>query len=340
MQADIEGAVQIVRLAAGFEWSWTIGNLESFCAAVGWREKRRSELGTSYETGLDLERNHARARFGRAFLVGLGAGPEEEVLEIRVLVTDGIEPEDPYSDEDMVDLFAELSSRLADELGRPSRRGISSRPELVWDLPGLVLTLMAGNRLALTISNPAYRRWHDSSMSVEEGAVPSADNRRGLSIPSTWPEFSRALALTLALLPEDGRLSLTASPDWSITFVMDEFHLDSIMQLKSGATAALPAELRAQLVEQGWVEGTNRHGDHWDRSLQWPVRLPEFRQLTDSAAQTLQTIFGVKRPSDLQIKAWATRGENVPTISLLGPSHVIGSNTRAITHRRFARRRR
>ncbi|MFE3099217.1 DUF6301 family protein [Nocardia tengchongensis] len=323
MQADIDGAVQIARLAAGFDWSWTTSNLEDFCSAAGWREEKPSQHGASYHTGLDLQRNNARVRFDRGFLATLGASAQQEVPEAWVLVTDRVDPDDPYSEESLVDLFAQLSGRISEELGPASRRDFGSRPGLVWDLPKLVLVLEMNNRLSLTMSNPLYRRWHDQSVRVEEGIMPSdEDDQTNLTRPSTWSEFSRASALTAALLPEDGRLSIAASPGWSITFVMDELQLKCIIRLKSDGVAAVrvPAEQRIRLVEQGWVEGTDRFGDHWDRSVEWPVRLRDARELTDAAVESLQTMIGVACPSDLRIDAWAIRGEIVPDISRLGPS--------------------
>ncbi len=36
MHVDIEGATRIVRLAAEFDWTWALDDLEPFCAQAGW----------------------------------------------------------------------------------------------------------------------------------------------------------------------------------------------------------------------------------------------------------------------------------------------------------------
>ena len=52
MHVDIEGATRIARLAAEFDWTWAVDDLEPFCAQAGWEVVELDQTGASIRTGL------------------------------------------------------------------------------------------------------------------------------------------------------------------------------------------------------------------------------------------------------------------------------------------------
>lgn len=52
MHVDIEGATRIARLAAEFDWTWSVDDLEPFCAQAGWEVVELDQTGASIRTGL------------------------------------------------------------------------------------------------------------------------------------------------------------------------------------------------------------------------------------------------------------------------------------------------
>ncbi|MDF2899187.1 MAG: hypothetical protein K0Q46_5973, partial [Rhodococcus erythropolis] len=64
MHVDIEGATRIARLAAEFDWTWAVDDLEPFCAQAGWELVELDQTGASIRTGLRVGRPES-IMFGR-----------------------------------------------------------------------------------------------------------------------------------------------------------------------------------------------------------------------------------------------------------------------------------
>ncbi|MFD6104446.1 DUF6301 family protein [Nocardia salmonicida] len=320
MQTDIEGAIRVARLASSFDWTWTSDNLDNFSTTVGWHAQRYSSRSVTFQTGLNLGRDWAEARFDRHRLATTQPGQDVEVSYARVSISDRVDPDDLYSREELVDIFAEMHGRLVAELGSVSRRNIGSTPGLVWDLPNQVLVLDSGSRLTLSLNNPVYCEWRDRLVSVvEAGDLPEDDDDLEdlPPRPSSWPQFVRALALTVAFMPEDSAISLSAPTGSKIYLRMNEFHVEVVIHPVEGDLQFLD-DLRPDLAQLGWIESVDRFGNHLKKSVEWPSPMHQFGGIAESAMTTLRSISGIATPANIEIESWAIRGDNTADISLLG----------------------
>ena len=77
MHVDIEGATRIARLAAEFDWTWAVDDLEPFCAQAGWELVELRHAGGSIRTNFHVSRPTANM-FGR----------QHRMDSISILVTD------------------------------------------------------------------------------------------------------------------------------------------------------------------------------------------------------------------------------------------------------------
>ena len=72
MHVDIEGATRIARLAAEFDWTWAVDDLEPFCAQAGWELVELRQGGASIRTNLHVSRPKANM-FGRQHRIEIGS---------------------------------------------------------------------------------------------------------------------------------------------------------------------------------------------------------------------------------------------------------------------------
>lgn len=56
MRADIERAAQAVRVAAEFDWTWTVDDLQPFCDRVGWQLSGLDERFPTATTNFEVNR--------------------------------------------------------------------------------------------------------------------------------------------------------------------------------------------------------------------------------------------------------------------------------------------
>ncbi|WP_254699193.1 DUF6301 family protein [Rhodococcus sp. SGAir0479] len=59
MHVDIEGATRVARLTAEFDRTWTVDDLEPFCAQAGWELVEPRQAGGSIRTNLHVSRREA-----------------------------------------------------------------------------------------------------------------------------------------------------------------------------------------------------------------------------------------------------------------------------------------
>ena len=93
MHVDIEGATQIARLAAEFDWTWAVDDLEPFCAQAGWELVELRHAGGSIRTNFHVSRPTANM-FGRQHgLMHSGSGRASNPVRIlprELIVPDGL----------------------------------------------------------------------------------------------------------------------------------------------------------------------------------------------------------------------------------------------------------
>ena len=70
MHVDIEGATRIARLAAEFDWTWAVDDLEPFCAQAGWELVEFGQTGGSIRTDLRVGRPNRTCSGGNTEWIG------------------------------------------------------------------------------------------------------------------------------------------------------------------------------------------------------------------------------------------------------------------------------
>lgn len=303
MHADIEGAVRIARLAADFDWTWTVGSLEQFCRAAGWKQPVPDEFGYGAEilTNLSVSSPAAYASFDPRFYRRTGL-PEGEVAYLVVALTDSIAGDATEENETLIDSFAEITTRLASEFGEPSRLH-GTQPGIVWELPELVtLELRLDfNRqgIALRIVNAWY---HDrESRSSRQSDDQDEDEHELFPVDDTWPsslewsECSAELALGLAHLPPGGVVQLTVDEEFAALFAMDLLKLWCVISV--GAES--PEEMRRRLTDHGWSVPNAEAKSLWRRSIRWPAAYAEFLAFSEDFLSNLVAAHPTASPSDV-----------------------------------------
>ncbi|WP_331757940.1 DUF6301 family protein (plasmid) [Nocardia sp. NBC_01377] len=181
MQVDYDGAVRIARLAAAFDWSWTVADVEPFCAAAGWRfepfPKTSKTLSLQVTTDLAINRQDGLAR--ASVLEVKRWRPSRTMLnDFSVYITDVTTVGDV--DADLTDAFAGLTARLTSELAEPTRWATGDDDldqEVGWELPKSVIVLSASypvqsppkptGAIRLKLINPVYQAFNDAAAEYE-----------------------------------------------------------------------------------------------------------------------------------------------------------------------------
>ena len=153
MHVDIEGATRIARLAAEFDWTWAVDDLEPFCARAGWEVVELDQTGASIRTGLRVGRPES-IMFGR----------QHRMNWISIFVTDVADDATPMTvvrpllDEG----FTNLDVAFTALLGTATSAELEPKAALRWDLPKAVISLHLGvNAIDLRLTSPGYQAWVD-----------------------------------------------------------------------------------------------------------------------------------------------------------------------------------
>ncbi|MGW0251988.1 DUF6301 family protein [Nocardia goodfellowii] len=160
MHVDIEGTKRIARLAAGYDWSWTIDNLELFCAEAGWQVTERYPNGASIQTNISVERPQARmymrsrsVDYITAFVADM-ADDNVPMSEVRPLLDEG---------------FASLREALTPILGIPARFEPGAEANVRWDLPEITISVgQSFSSLHLHLKSPKYQARMDEPEPLDE----------------------------------------------------------------------------------------------------------------------------------------------------------------------------
>ncbi|GAB2555190.1 DUF6301 family protein [Nocardia sp. NPDC004722] len=312
MQADFDGAVRIAQLAAGFDWSWTVANVEQFCQEAGWRSEPLSYGGTELHTGLSVSQPWGRAEHASEFLREC-CSDGGEVKELRVLVTDVADDATSEGHIWLVDSFAELAERLTLEVGPPLGPVNIYGPTVVWNLANAVLLLSTHidhGTIQLKIADPVYRQWEiecadddDDSDEDEQAELSGSDGDQ--VFPRTWLELTTALALTLSRLSVGAQVELAASRDRIARFDMGWQTLEcSVSRSAARRTMGhLFDDDRAHWFSLGWSWTAINGEQGWGRSIEWPARYREFEAMADAVVIALRDELKVAHPKDLRVQA-------------------------------------
>ncbi|WP_141808772.1 DUF6301 family protein [Nocardia bhagyanarayanae] len=147
MRADVDRAGEIVRLAAEFDWTWSLEDQDLFYASAGWTVTERWPSGTDIVT--DLEVNQAA---GRSFCL------EGRLRYIEYRATDTLDADDLESSELTKRWFVQLSQRITSVLGLKPEPLLGMAVEFRWDHPRVVVfTCHRENYVYITLVNPQHQ---------------------------------------------------------------------------------------------------------------------------------------------------------------------------------------
>ena len=153
MHVDIEGATRIARLAAEFDWTWAIDDLEPFCAQAGWEVVELDQTGASIRTGLRVGQPES-IMFGR----------NRSMRYISIFVSDVADDATPMTVVRplLVEGFTNLDVAFTALLGTATSAKPEPKAALRWDLPKAVITLNRGvSAIHLRLKSPEYQAWID-----------------------------------------------------------------------------------------------------------------------------------------------------------------------------------
>ncbi|CRK53576.1 conserved hypothetical protein [Rhodococcus sp. RD6.2] len=187
MHVDIEGATRIDRLAAEFDWTWVVDDLEPFCSQAGWELVELREGGGSIRTDFPVSRPRANM-YGRnrsmdtiSIFVSDLADDATPMTVLRPLLDEGFTNLD-------VALTALLGTAPSAEPGPPAA--------LRWDLPKVVVRLsMSPSAIHLRLTSPGYQAWMDEpepeyedkrSRSARSHPVPKSTLTAGIGKELRW----------------------------------------------------------------------------------------------------------------------------------------------------------
>lgn len=325
MQADIEGAVRIATLAAGFKWTWTTDDIPRFCEMAGWSYvESPGERGADIRTGLHVGEPLALAVYDRRFFER-SRRPDQQVTELVLRITDRVDGTLPENHRSLTDVFAEIVDRLTTDLGKPKQPLPGPEPRVRWSLRRVVLDIgMTSRAVELRIVNPVYRDWLDEYLSREDdeegsGYEDDEDSDNLPDRPRTWPDLSAALALTLTRLPLSGVLVLGKADQTVAHFSLDWFGLSCRLPAGRGADAQRFWESnQLTMKDNGWSTEVGRSANSWIRSMRWPARYEEYEYMADSVVAALRNVFRISDPAHLDVRAWDETPNSYPDLTAFG----------------------
>ncbi|MGW5920149.1 DUF6301 family protein [Nocardia fluminea] len=310
MQADIEGAVRIARLARGFDWRWTYESAEEFSRVVGFHLGLPVDEVTPLQTGLRVDPPTGYLMRSRKFFSRHGISGQS-VSELLVYVTDRGNALDPLLHSSLVDVLAELSTVFITEFGAPTRTRPGDDAEIGWDLPEvtiLLAKLAAG--IQLSFVNPIYQNWWDAQESIDAEAEDSdwdePDPSRAESVdvsldgPQTWRERRDSLVEAVTRLPNGVELVLNAVGGNGLAFKQTDLSL--IAKISFGSGRRRENKYGDEWYEnRGWAHEGDGHQAEWVRSIEWPARYSDYESLVDAAIVVLRHPLHVGHPTEVRV---------------------------------------
>ncbi|MFR9752510.1 DUF6301 family protein [Nocardia sp. 004] len=168
MYADLDGAAALARIAAGFDWTWTLGDVPRLCAITGWRIVIRDELGIDFATDLDIRRPRANLFTDNGMAPELAAAGEE-IENISITVADLTAASHSPTAAEVAEYYELVGRRLIAELGPPRYLVDETDQELVWDLSKVSICLYPlTESVILGFVNPAFQKWEEKQAALDD----------------------------------------------------------------------------------------------------------------------------------------------------------------------------
>ncbi|WP_067567663.1 DUF6301 family protein [Nocardia acidivorans] len=308
VRVDGAGAVEIVRAAVRFGWSWDATDVRSFARRVGWATPE--PVGTM-RRGAVFSRTGLDIWWDSAMFWGSG----RRLRYVRIAVSDCAAAGNSAL---LAEALDRVRAAFIEVWGEPeSGAGPDDGP--AWIFPNLLAGLAIGpNTVDLMLVNPLDQRfWMDKR---HEAA------RRRAALGG-WGRFTEDLADYLETLPTDARLVITAPGGRYVQFAVE------------------PGEFTGELSRSEFIDPTWRYGDEVGELLiaqgwtptedaNWRCRLPRTAGRTAvshfaaRAVEALRTL-EVKAVTDLVADAWVEGGQDLEVAALGIPPHATARTQRA-----------
>lgn len=178
---------------------------------------------------------------------------------------------------------------------------------------------------ALRIVNPVHQRWWDNWAARDDEddgiAVAEEDLEPLLARPTSWEEFSAALAVTLIRLSSDEQVVMTLGHEAVAHFEVDWFAIGCLVRagMTGGVVQIVPEAVEAKMITRDWRAGIGPNEGWWERPLRWPARYEEFEATADAVCRALRDIIGAEYPAHLQVTGWNNASDyRYPNITAFG----------------------
>lgn len=334
MHVDIDGAVRIARIAADFEWTWTLADLQPFCAKTGWKITESRKLGVNLVTDLAINRLDASVYHSRD--LKRWRRNRSIVREISIFVSDVSDEPDVAAQIDSA--LITLIEQFSRELGPTAPPEEDSHPTGRWDLRNVVV-LLSGNypsnrtpwlgSIHLKLVSPAVQALRDTADELLEQQLREEGRWvEDVDPPTDWPEFTARLTSVLGDLPIDSVVSFRATGNRYVQLgrnsklghssvevwcevVSNEF-LDADHRMSTADEAAM--------IARGWKAPSVETTANWYREIPSRASLLDRQRFAEQITDALSTVLGIGAPTQLTVEAWAGVPTNSFDVSTLGPS--------------------
>ncbi|WP_157762551.1 DUF6301 family protein [Nocardia yamanashiensis] len=308
---DMAGAVEIVRAARDFKWSWGPDNVRDFARRAGWGKPE--PVGTM-RRGPVFARTGLGVWFDSAMFWGSGYG----LRYVRVTVSDAPAPDAFARAEHLSAAFAQLRDKFTRLYGEPEP-GAGPDDGVSWNFSNLIVGLTdAAGTVDLLLVNPIEQRYW---MERRHDAV-----RRRAALGG-WGRVAEDLAAFLERLPVDARVVLTAPGGRYVQFAVDEtvWHAELSRSEFVDPTWRYGAEVERVLRAHGWSDAPDAN---WWRTLPRGSGTAAVSNFALRSVEALRSL-GVAAATDLVADAWVEGGADIDIAPLGVPAHPTSRSQRA-----------
>ncbi|MFF0613029.1 DUF6301 family protein [Nocardia tengchongensis] len=277
VRVDVVGALEIVRAAAVFEWTWGLDDRERFAATVGW-----SDLETVEGDGEAALCARTSLAVWNASALFLDSG--DELCQVHVIVSDSPDKWAAGTPGLLADAAGQVVAGLTRMLGEPAIGAAGTEFGPVWESAGVTIGLgTARNAVELLLISPVWQR-------VWEARQQERTTRRARL--TEWDRFAESLAGYTDSFYSDAAVNIQAPDGQRIRMVRED----------DGWQAGFWRPGDEGSAYRSYLTPAPLHAIDHSRLATWVV--------TELAAA------GVRSPIELRSRGWDSDGTELDTSAL------------------------